>query len=92
MPRGLTLQMGLQIIKLVLLPGRSGRCPGAVSQRFSSCLVVEEGGFILKEICLFLLSFSEKQLGKHTANTAKNFTAINAFLIASQIVYFPSRI
>lgn len=62
------------------------RCFAAISY----CLVVDGGVVILKDICLFLLSFSEKQLGKHTANTAKKIPAMNTFLIASQIVYFPS--
>lgn len=33
-----------------------------------SSLAMQEGGVIL-DVCLFLLSFSENHLGKHTADT-----------------------
>lgn len=58
--------MGLQIIKLVLPPGRSVQCP---SNDFF--LGGARRGVILEDVCLFLLSFSEKHLGKHTVDTDK---------------------
>lgn len=51
--------------------------PRRVLQRFLLGWVHWEGRVILKDVCLFLLHFSEVQLGKHTSR--------NAFLMAPRI-------